>query len=299
MDRFDDLAAFVAVAELKSFSAAARRLRISASAATRAVAALEAHLGLSLLHRTTRSVSPTDAGQRYLLRARAILSDIAEADDAARAERHAPVGRFVLAAPETFGRLHVGPLMCDFLSRNRGVTGELLLSDRVANLVEDGIDAAVRIGALPDSSLVVRKLGRTRRVVVAAPAYLKQHGKPAKPEELAKHRIARFAGIGGANEWRFWHKQREKRVAIHPHYTTNSADAALWHAMRGGGLTMVLAYQAAEAIRDKRLQIVLAEFEPPPAPIQFVYPAARQISAKIRSFVDLAIETTKWEFVDL
>ncbi len=123
--------------------------------------------------------------------------------------------------------------------------------------------------------------------------------EPAKPEDAAKHRVARFAGIGGANEWRFWHKKLERRVAIHPHDTTNSADAALWHAMRDGGLTMVLAYQAADAIRDKRLRIVLAEFEPPPAPIQFVYPAARQISAKIRSFVDLAIETTTWDFTDL
>jgi DNA-binding transcriptional LysR family regulator len=298
MDRFDDLAAFIAVSELKGFAAAARRLGISPSAATRAVAALEERLGVRLLQRTTRSVTPTDAGERYLLRARGVLAELAEADDMARAERDEPTGRLTVTAPVTFGRLHVGPLMCNFLNRYRKASGELTLSDRNIHLVEDGIDLAVRIGTLADSSFVVRKLGRTRRVVVAAPSYLEAHGIPRTPDDLARHRLIRFSALGGANEWRFADKGREKRLAIAPAYTTNSSDTALWHAEREGGLTMVLAYQATDAVRAGRLAVVLAEFEPPPLPIQIVYPASPYVASKLRAFIDMTRETVDWNFVE-
>ncbi|MCA3264233.1 MAG: LysR family transcriptional regulator [Telmatospirillum sp.] len=298
MDRFEDLSAFVAVAELKSFAAASRRLGVSASAATRAVAALETRLGVRLLQRTTRSVTPTDAGERYLARARSVLADLAEADEMARAERDEPSGRLSATAPAMFGRLHVGPLMCSFLERYPKASGELMLSDRMVNLVEDGIDLAVRIGTLADSSFVVRKLGSTRRVAVAAPAYLAAHGTPQTPADLAQHRLVRFSALGGVNEWRFAEDGREKRLAIAPRYTTNSADAALWHAERGGGLTVVLAYQAAEAVRAGRLRIVLADFEPAALPIQIVYPASPYVPSKVRAFIDMARETVDWNFVD-
>ncbi len=298
MDRFEDLSAFVAVAEFKSFSAAARRLGVSASAATRAVAALETRLGVRLLQRTTRSVTPTDAGERYLARARGVLAGLAEADDMARAERDEPAGRLTVTAPLMFGRQHVGPLMCGFLERHRKATGALELSDRMVNLVEDGIDLAVRIGELKDSSLVVRKMGRTRRVMVAATSYLDAHGMPRAPEDLERHRLIRFSALDRGDEWRFVRKGRETRMAIAPHFTTNSTDAALWHAERGGGLTMVLAYQAAEAVRAGRLRIVLAGFEPSPLPIQIVYPASPYVPSKVRAFIDLARETVDWNFVD-
>jgi DNA-binding transcriptional LysR family regulator len=299
MDRFDALSAFVAVADLKGFAAAARKLGLSASAVTRLVAALEERIGLRLLQRTTRSVSLTDAGARYLERARRILADLEEADGSAQAERSTPTGRLVVSAPLAFGRLHVAPLMCAYLQRYPDIVGELQLSDRMVNLVEDGIDLAVRIGNLPDSSLIMRHLGETRRIVVASPTYLDRNGAPQSPAELAGHRIIHFAGLGGgASDWRFTRNGRDERTAITPHYLTNSADAGVWHAARGGGLAMVLAYQAADELRDGRLKIVLREFEPPPLPIQAVYPAARLLSAKVRAFVDIAAEQANWRFND-
>ncbi|HEY4926113.1 MAG TPA: LysR family transcriptional regulator [Roseiarcus sp.] len=299
MDRFDGLSAFVAVADLKGFAAAARKLGLSASAVTRVVAALEDRIGLRLLQRTTRSVSLTDAGARYLERARRILADLEEADGSAQAERSTPTGRLVVSAPLAFGRLHVAPLMCAFLQRYPDIVGELQLSDRTVNLVEDGIDLAVRIGHLPDSTLIMRHLGETRRIVIASPDYLERNGEPRNPGELAGHRIIHFAGLGGgASDWRFSRDGREQRIAIAPHYVTNSADAGVWHAARGGGLAMVLAYQAADELRDGRLKIVLREFEPPPLPIQAVYPAARLLSAKVRAFVDIAAEQANWRFSD-
>jgi DNA-binding transcriptional LysR family regulator len=299
MDRFDGLSAFVAVADLKGFAAAARKLGLSASAVTRLVAALEERIGLRLLQRTTRSVSLTDAGARYLERARRILADLEEADGSAQAERSTPTGRLVVSAPLAFGRLHVSPLMCAYLQRYPDIVGELQLSDRTVNLIEDGVDLAVRIGNLPDSSLIMRQLGETRRIVVASPAYLDRNGEPRIPGELARHRIIHFAGLGGGvSDWRFSHDGREERIAITPHYVTNSADAGVWHAAHGGGLAMVLAYQAADELRDGRLKIVLREFEPPAIPIQAVYPAARLLSAKVRAFVDIAAEQANWRFSD-
>jgi DNA-binding transcriptional LysR family regulator len=296
MDRFDALSAFVAVADLKSFAAAARKLGLSASTATRLVAALEERIGLRLLQRTTRSVSLTDAGARYLERARRIMADLEEADGAAQAERSTPTGRFVVSAPLSFGRLHVSPLMCAYLERYPDIVGALQLTDRMVNLVEDGIDLAVRIGNLPDSSLIARHFGETRRIVVASPLYLAHYGEPRDPAELASHRIIHFAALGGASDWRFARKGGDERTAIAPHYVTNSADAAVWHAARGGGLAMVLAYQAADELRAGRLKIVLRDFEPAPLPIQIVYPAARLLSAKVRAFVDLAAELADWRF---
>jgi DNA-binding transcriptional LysR family regulator len=296
MDRFDTVSAFVAVAELKGFAPAARRLGLSPSSVTRLVADLEERLGIRLLQRTTRSVTLTDAGARYLQRSRQILADLEEADESAQAERATPTGRFVVSAPAVFGRIHISPLMCTYLVRHPGVVGELLLSDRIVNLVEDGVDLAVRIGHLADSSLVVRKLGETRRVVVASPAYLERRGIPAVPSEVTSHDIIQFSTIGGAGDWRFVGNGRDERVPVAPHYVTNSADAAIWHAEHDGGLTMVLAYQVAELIRANRLKIVLAEFEPPPLPIQLVYPTSRLLSAKVRAFIDTAVELCDWRF---
>jgi len=298
MDRFDTLTAFVAVADLKGFAAAARKLGPSASAVTRLIAALEERIGLRLLQRTTRSVTLTDAGARYLERARRILADLEDADGSAQAERATPTGRFVVSAPLAFGRLHVAPLMGAYVELYPEVVGELLLSDRIVNLIEEGIDLAVRIGNLPDSSLIVRHIGETRRVVVASPAYLLRNGEPKDPRELGAHKIIQFTGLDGSNDWRFMRGDRDERTTIAPHYLTNSADAAICHARLDGGLAMVFAYQVAEELRERRLKIVLRDFEPPPRPIQLVYPAARLLSAKVRAFVDLAAERMDWRFRD-
>lgn len=290
---------FVAVADLRGFAAAARRLRLSPSGVTRLVAALEDRLGARLLQRTTRSVTLTDAGARYLDRARRILADVAEAEEAAQAERAVPTGRFVVSAPNVFGRLHVAPLMCAYLAKHPAVIGELTLADRMVNLIDDGIDAAVRIGVLDDSSQVARAVGATRRVVVAAPKYLARHKAPRTPDELAAHDVIQFTALSSTPEWRFSRDGRDYRIGFQPRYVTNSADAAIGHAVLGGGLTMALSYQVADAIRAKQLRILLADFELPPLPIQIVYPTTRLLSAKVRSFIELITATCTWRFVDL
>jgi DNA-binding transcriptional LysR family regulator len=297
MDRLDAMQVFVSVAELKGFAPAGRRLKLSPSAVTRQVAALEERLGTRLLQRTTRSVALTDAGARYLERARRILTDVAEAEGAAQAERSAPAGRFSVAAPNVFGRLHVAPLMCRYLDRYPSVTGELTLSDRPSNLIEEGLDAAVRIGVLDDSSQVARTVGATRRVLVASPKYLKRVGKLRTPDELPSHQTIHCTAIRTAPEWSFFAEGLEHRVPLAPHYTTNSVDAALGHAELGGGVTMVLAYQVVAAVRARRLQVVLPEWEAPPLPIHVVYPTTRLLSAKVRAFVEFVTSTCDWRFL--
>src|ERR1700716_2697629 len=292
MDRIDAMQAFVAVADLQGFAPAARKLGLSPSGVTRRIAALEDHLGARLLQRTTRSVTLTDVGARYLERIRRILADVEETEGSVQDERTRPSGRLVVSAPVGFGRLHVSPVMSAYLTRYPEVSGELRLSDRMINLVEDGVDLAVRIGHLADSSLVARSVGDMRRIVVASPDYLKRRGEPDAPAAIAAHDTIQF----GTSDWDFVEDGREVRVPCTPRFITNSADAAIWHAEQGGGLTRVLAYQAAEAIKGRRLKIVLEQFEQPPLPIHLVYPTSRLLSAKVRTFVDLVVEVSRWHF---
>lgn len=294
MDRFDALQAFVKVADLQGFAPAARALGVAPSAVTRLVAALEAKLGVRLLQRTTRSVTLTDPGTRYLARARGILADLEEADGSVEAERAEPAGQLVVAAPLMFGRLHVAPLVCDYLVQHPNVVAELTLSDRFVNLVEEGIDIAVRLGHLADSSLIARKVGETRRIVVASPAYLKKNGVPRDPRELKSHATIRFSGLSATSDWRFRRNGKDESVTLKPRFVTNSADAAIGLALRDGGLACVLAYQVAEEVKAKALKVVLADFAPPPLPIQLVYPTSRLLSAKVRAFVDLVEKTRRW-----
>jgi DNA-binding transcriptional LysR family regulator len=296
MDRIDAMQAFVAVADLHGFAPAARKLGLSPSGVTRLIAALEDRLGARLLQRTTRSVTLTDVGARYLERVRRILADVEEAEGSAEGERTRPSGRLVVSAPIGFGRLHVSPVMSTYLKRYPEVSGELRLSDRMINLVEDGVDLAVRIGHLADSSLVARHVGEMRRIVVASNGYLRQHGEPKTPEAIASHETIQFDAMAAPPDWRFVEEGREIRVTCAPRLTTNSAAAAIQYAEQGGGLTRVLAYQAAEAIKAGRLRIVLAKFEPPPLPIHIVYPTSRLLSAKVRAFIDLVIDTSDWHF---
>jgi DNA-binding transcriptional LysR family regulator len=296
MDRIDAMQAFVAVADLQGFAPAARKLALSPSAVTRLIAALEERLGARLLQRTTRSVTLTDAGSRYLERARRILADIEEAEDSVESERTRPGGRLVVSAPIGFGRLHVSPVLSAYLKRYPEVDADLRLSDRMINLVEEGVDLAVRIGHLPDSTLVARHVGEMRRIVVASREYLKARGEPKRPAEIASHETIQFGAMSAAPDWRFIEDGREIRISSTPRFASNSADAAIQYAEAGGGLTRVLAYQAAASLRDGRLKIVLAEFEQPPLPIHIVYPTSRLLSAKVRTFIDLVMEISDWHF---
>jgi DNA-binding transcriptional LysR family regulator len=296
MDRIDAMQAFLAVADLEGFAPAARKLGLSPSGVTRLIAALEEHLGARLLQRTTRSVALTDAGARYLARVRRILADVEEAEASIQDERTRPSGRLIVSAPIGFGRLHVSPVMSEYLKRYAEVAGELRLTDRVINLVEDGVDLAVRIGHLADSSLVARHVGEMRRIVVASPGYLKAHGEPKTPEAIASHQTIQFGATMASPDLRFVRDGKEVRIAPVPRLITNSADAAIQYAIAGGGLTRVLAYQAAAAIKRGRLKIVLAKFEQPPLPIHVVYPTSRLLSAKVRAFIDLVVEISDWHF---
>src|SRR5258705_11810263 len=221
MDRIDAMQAFVAVADLQGFAPAARKLGLSPSGVTRLIAAVEERLGARLLQRTTRQVALTDVGGRYLERVRRILADVEEAEGSAQAERTRPSGRLVVSAPIGFGRLHVSPVMSAYLKRYPEVFGELRLSDRMINLVEDGVDLAVRIGHLPDSTLVARHVGEMRRIVVAAPSYLKARGEPRTPQAIASHETIQFGAMTASPDWSFVENGREGRVACTPPLTAN------------------------------------------------------------------------------
>ena len=296
MDRLDAMQAFVAVADLRGFAPAARKLGLSPSGVTRLIAALEERLGARLLQRTTRQVTLTDAGARYLERARRILADVEEAEGAVAGERTRPEGQLVISAPVGFGRLHVSEIVTAYLKRYGDVAVDLRLSDRVVNLVEDGVDLAVRIGHLPDSTLVARHVGEMRRLVVASPAYLRERGEPKRPAEIPAHDTIQFGAMTAALDWRFVEDGSEIRIAGTPRFATNSSDAAIQYAEQGGGLTRVMAYQAAESLKAGRLRIVLAPFEQPALPIHIVYPTSRLLSAKVRTFIDLVTELADWHF---
>jgi DNA-binding transcriptional LysR family regulator len=281
MDRLDAMRIFVAVARLGSFVEAARQLRLSPSVVTRAVAQLEERLGLTLLGRTTRSLRLTEPGEVYLESCRQILADIESAERQLR-------GELTVAAPIVFGRLHVLPIVERLLGEHSALTIRFTLSDRLVHLVEDGVDVAVRIGDLADSSLIAVAIGAVSRVVVASPAYLAQHGVPTAPAMLAKHDCIAFENVDATNDWRF--KPGEKPVHIEPRLALNSADAAIAAAEAGIGIIRTLSYQVREAVSAGRLVAILQDFAPPPSPVRIVYPARRIASANVAVFIKTARE---------
>ena len=290
-DRFEVMQAFIAVCDAQGFSAAARKLDLSPSVVTRLVAGLETRLGVRLLQRTTRSVRLTDAGARYLERARRIVAEVEEAEVSAQEERGEPTGRLVVAVPVVFGRLHATPLLTRYLELYPKVSVELQLANHYVSLVEEGVDVAIRVGELVDSGLIARGLGQARRTLVASPAYLAKQGVPHLPSELAGHRLIAFSGPASRREWPFWTAGKMSTVPVAPQFFSNSGDAAIDHAIAGGGSASALSYQVVEACRTGRLVEVLREFAPPPLPIQAVFPTSRLLSRKVRAFIDLAEQT--------
>jgi len=289
MDRFHLMTVFVAVAEAESFAGAARRLGLSAPAVTRAVLMLEERLGVRLLTRTTRVVRVTDAGARYLDDARRILGEVNEADEAAAGVNAKPRGHLSVTAPVMFGRLYVTPILAAYQSTYADTTVSALFVDRVVNLVDEGLDVGVRIGELPDSSLRAIRVGQVRRVVVASPAYLRKHGTPKTPADLAMHAIVAATAVSAAPEWVFEQQGIRHSVKVSPRIFVNTNDAALEVAALGFGLTRLLSYQAAPSIAAGRLKPVLINHEGQPLPIHVIHREGRHGSAKVRSFVDLAV----------
>jgi DNA-binding transcriptional LysR family regulator len=301
MDRLDSLRVFVAVAEAKGFAEAARRLGLSASAATRAILALEQRLGVQLLHRTTRSLRLTEAGERFLDDCRRVLADLDEAEASAGGAHAVARGELAVTAPAMFGRLHVAPILFDFLARYPQVSARTLFVDRVVNLLDEGLDAAVRIGHLPDSGLTAVAVGALRRVVVGAPAYLATHGVPGVPADLVHHRAMGFLRSDGQSPaWWFYPPDNKERAArevvqLPMQIVANTGEVPISAALRGYGLAYTLIYQVADDVRAGRLQIVLADFEPAPVPVQVVTLAGRKAPAKVRAFVDFAVERLRQE----
>ena len=278
MDRLDAMRAFVTVARLGSFAEAARRLRLSPSAVTRAVAGLEDQFGATLLIRTTRSVRLTERGQAYLDSCQRLLEDLDTAERRVRGENAEPFGELTVAAPVTFGRLHVLLVVAELLGRYPALRVRLALSDRNAHLVEQGIDLAIRIGELEDSSLIAARLGAVGRWLVASPAYLAARGTPASPAALADHDLIAFEGVEASGEWRF---SGAAPVRVEPRLLVNSVDASIAAAEAGVGIGRVLSYQAAEAVEQGRLARVLDAFAPPALPVSALYPARRADQANL------------------
>lgn len=286
MDRLDALRALVIAVDRGSLSAAAQALRRSSASITRAIDALEARVGTMLLRRTTRSLKLTDAGERYVVVARRVL---AELDDAEHAPEVAePHGLLAVTAPIAFGTRHVQPIIDDFLAAHARVRVRALLIDRPVSLVEEGIDVAVRIAALPDSALLATAVGHVGRVLVASPDYLARHGRPRAPRELAAHRCITAAGVTADDAWRFAGKARALRVRVEPVLSVNLADAAIRAAVAGTGIARLLSYQVAAELERGALVRLLAAYEPPPVPVHIVYAKAAARSANVRAFVALA-----------
>lgn len=287
MDRLDSMVIFIAVAEQEGFAGAARLLSISPPAVTRAVAALEEHLGVKLFNRTTRFVRLTEAGQRYLEDARRIVAAADEADEAAAGINAKPKGHLVVTAPVLFGRLYVMPVISDYLQRYKDTEVTALFLDRIVNLLEEGVDVGIRIGELPDSSYKALRVGQVRRVLCAAPSYLAEHGIPSVPEDIVKHQLIVAGAISSTVDWRFEDKGSPVTIRIKPRLRVTSNDAAIEAAISGSGITRLLSYQIAPQLASEELVILLDEFEPKPLPIHVIHREGRYASAKIRSFVDL------------
>ncbi len=288
MDRFREMQVFVAVAEAGSFAAAARRLRSSPPAVTRAVSSLEERLSTRLMNRTTRSLSLTEAGERYLESSKRLLAELEEAEREAVGETATPAGHLRITASVTFGRLALIKIVAGFLAAHPRVSASLVLVDRVVNLVEEGFDAGIRIGSLPDSSLRSRRVGSVQRLLVASPGYLAAYGQPQHPTELRGHSVIGFTGLMPNAEWRFIDAGGQAKVTLNPRLEVNDAAAAIAAAESGHGITSPLCYMVGARIRSGRLSSVLKPFWPEPAPVQIVYPHARLMAPKVRAFVDWA-----------
>lgn len=288
MDRLHELEVFVAVADAGGFAKAGGRMRLSPPAVTRAIAALEDRLGARVFNRTTRSLTITEVGQRFLENARRILIDLDSAEKDAVGETSVPHGHLSVTASVTFGRSTLAPVVAAFLNQHSRISVSVLLLDRITNLIEEGIDVAVRIGPLPDSNLVARKVGSVRRILVASPTYLARRGTPLSPADLRLHSMIAFTGLMPNREWRYMDGRTGHSVSLMPRLEINDAGAAIAAAENGDGITIALSYMVADKIREGRLLPILDAFTPAAVPVSLVYPQNRLISPKVRAFVDFA-----------
>jgi DNA-binding transcriptional LysR family regulator len=298
MDKLVAMKTFVRIVEAGSLTAASESLDTSLPTVVRTLAALERKLGVSLLKRTTRRLHLTDEGSQYLERCRDILAATQEAEDILVARRTEPVGKLSVTASVLFGRHYLAPILYDFLQRHPKVNADVLFVDRVVNVIEEGMDVAVRIAHLKDSSLIAIPVGKVRRVVCASEQYLRRHGVPREPGDVRGHRCVRHLGLAPRSEWHFRVRNRQVTIPITSVVTGNDIDSALNACIGGLGLGMFLSYMVAPYRKDGRLKYVLEEFETEVTPVQVVYPQARLVSNKVRIFVDECVSKLRCARLD-
>jgi len=289
MDRFEAMQMLISVVETGSFTAAGKRLGVPLPTVSRKLAELESHLGARLLTRSTRRLDLTEAGTDYVAACRRILEEISDAERKAAGEYVSPKGELVLTAPLLFGRLHLVPLIAAFLGTYPDIDVRLALSDRDARLLDDHIDLALRIGALHDSSMVATRLGAVRWIVCGSPKYFAAHGIPKQPSDLSLQNCVTFDFLGQPAGWNFGRGKGAVTIPVRSRFSVNTAEAALDAAIAGAGVTRVLSYQAAKAIKAGTLQVILEEFEPDSLPVSILHPSQSLMPRKLRSFIDFAI----------
>jgi DNA-binding transcriptional LysR family regulator len=299
MDRFESMAAFVAVARAGGFSAAARQVGVPLATVSRRVAELETALGVRLLQRSTRHVALTEEGQAFFSTCERVLGDLKEAEDALLGEYRAPKGELTVTAPMGFGRLHLQPVALDFLAAYPEINLKLLLADRVIDLAEEHVDVALRIAELADSTMIARALGAVRMVVTASPDYLARRGTPTHPSQLMSHDCIAWSTLGPLNTWWFRAGQTDQTFPVHTRLATTSAESAIAAALSGLGLAQTTCYQAAAALREGALRIVLPEFECAPTPVSLVYATNRLLPLKMRAFIDFAAPRLSARLADI
>ena len=300
MDRIDAMKVFVAALDEGSLAGAGRKLGRSPAAVSRAIAFLEAHVGAELLHRTTRSIRLSEAGERYAAACRRVLAELDEADNVAGGERAAPRGTLTLSAPVISGEMVLRPILDAFLNAYPTVSARLMLVDRAVNLIDEGVDVALRIGELADSSMVATRIGEVRRVVVAAPRYLKQNPRIEEPGDLAKHQIITMAHL--PNSWTFpplAGSSAPRSVQLTPRLVTNSIRGAVASAAGGRGVALFFSYQVSEQVQNGELEIVLAGHEPAALPVHVITPQGRLSVPKVRAFLDFAVPRLRSHFARL
>ncbi len=291
MDRFDAMHVFVRVVEAGSLSAAARAIPMSLTSVSRQLSALERQFGTQLLRRTTRHIALTDEGRLFFERAKSILAELEEVGTLLNAGRGEPAGRLRIAAPTLLGRTIVAPLLPRFLARHAAVSVELLLIDRTVSLVEEDIHLAIRVGRLPDSALVARKLGDVRMVVCAAPSYIERRGTPASPDELRRHDCLVFSNQPGAVDWRFKAAGARLSARIKGRLWANTLDVLVAAAIDGAGIVRAPLWEVADDIECGRLRRILQDYEPMPAPVNAIFERTRRTSPSVRAFLDYLLES--------
>jgi DNA-binding transcriptional LysR family regulator len=293
MDRFEAMRTLIAAIDGGSLSAASRTLGVPLPTVSRRVSDLEAHVRAQLVVRTSRKLLLTDAGQAFVATCRRILDELDEAERAATGEYRLPRGDMLITAPIMFGRMHVEPVALDFLKAYPDINVRMVLADHVVDLVENHVDLAVRIGPLPDSSLVATRLGAVRWVVCASPAYLAERGMPQSLEDLSAHDCVAFERLGGGDVWSFRKGPDTVVVPIRPRFAINTADGAINAALAGAGIARILSYQVAAEIADRRLVPVLRDFEPAPFPVHLLHTGQAIMPLKLRAFAEFATQRLK------